>query len=610
MTKIHNPNDALRRARIEKGWTQRHLAEQIGTNQFTVARWEAGVAFPSPYFRRQLCEVFAASPEVLGMIPTEITETIAAKSERSYMRFAVPASLTPDELIGRDALLDDIRRILCADPPSHQLALYGMPGVGKTTLASVLAHDSVIQERFPDGVLWIGLGPNPQLVPLLNGWGMALGVPSAELAQLTRVERLIQALQLACGNRRFLFIIDDVWQIEDALNCKVGGSSCTHLVTTRSMPIAFHFAPSHAIKVPELYEEQGIHLLTHLAPEAVALEPTQAQELVQRVGGLPLALSLVGRYLQSQSLSKQPRRIRTALEKIRDVAQRMQLAQPYAPTERPPNLKPDAPYSLQMAIAASEEVLPDTTRHLFHTLSVFAPKPSSFTEDAAHAASGMEIDDFVSGIDMLTDSGLIESTDAGRYTIHQSIADYLHLSPRDAEAERRMAGWYVAFCESYDRPADYQLLDSEIDNILLALDHARNQDLKETYVRGVIALANYLRFRGLTESAYDYLKYAYEMANSINDPPQRARVLLFLARMAEYQGKYDEAETAIQEGIVIANSTGEVETYCDFYLLLGVLNKKHGDAQQAQVYWEQGLTIARNNQLHKRICGILVQKQR
>lgn len=60
------PNELLIRARLEKGWTQSQLAEEVGTTFETVSRWERGVVLPGPYFRTKLCSAFGKSPTELG----------------------------------------------------------------------------------------------------------------------------------------------------------------------------------------------------------------------------------------------------------------------------------------------------------------------------------------------------------------------------------------------------------------------------------------------------------------------------------------------------------------------------------------------------------------
>jgi len=62
------PNDPLRRARHQMGWTQSELAEKVGTTFETVSRWERGIKAPSAYYRRKLCDVFGKTAEDLGLL--------------------------------------------------------------------------------------------------------------------------------------------------------------------------------------------------------------------------------------------------------------------------------------------------------------------------------------------------------------------------------------------------------------------------------------------------------------------------------------------------------------------------------------------------------------
>src|ERR1035437_6359426 len=50
----------------------------------------------------------------------------------------------------RDALFSDRSR-----QPIALTALAGMGGIGKTVLAKALTEDEVVQQAFPDGVVWI-----------------------------------------------------------------------------------------------------------------------------------------------------------------------------------------------------------------------------------------------------------------------------------------------------------------------------------------------------------------------------------------------------------------------------------------------------------------------
>src|SRR5204862_3684335 len=93
---------------------------------------------------------------------------------------------------------------------------------------------------FSDGVLWAGLGPNPSMPGHLNRWGSLLGVSMRQMATLSGSEAWGSAIRTAIGTRKMLLVIDDAWQLEEALTFRVGGPNCAHLVTTRFPSIAAH----------------------------------------------------------------------------------------------------------------------------------------------------------------------------------------------------------------------------------------------------------------------------------------------------------------------------------------------------------------------------------
>ena len=66
------PNLRLRRERELRGWSQKDVADRIGTNTFTVGRWERGEAVPTPHFRQELCKVFGKNAQELGLIGEDV----------------------------------------------------------------------------------------------------------------------------------------------------------------------------------------------------------------------------------------------------------------------------------------------------------------------------------------------------------------------------------------------------------------------------------------------------------------------------------------------------------------------------------------------------------
>jgi hypothetical protein len=73
----------------------------------------------------------------------------------------------PSQFITRPSEFAALKNLLLAPEVSATVALgtalRGAGGFGKTTLATALCHDPDIVERFDDGILWVTLGPTPDV---------------------------------------------------------------------------------------------------------------------------------------------------------------------------------------------------------------------------------------------------------------------------------------------------------------------------------------------------------------------------------------------------------------------------------------------------------------
>lgn len=426
------PNFALRQAREERNWSQQQVAILLGTNTFTVSRWECGAAFPSPHYRQKLCELFDKLPRELELLPHNTQRLDEAPTDLQvdpavYEKPLYIGVQPPDHsLTGRESLLVTIKTSLCAQKRTTLAALCGLPGVGKTALALELTHDDEVRTRFPDGIIWIRLGQFPDVLTLLGIWGRALGLSSCDIARLDSIPALGQALTALIGERRFLFVIDDAWDTNTAQAFKIGGWRCSHLLTTRLPSLALQFAHEGAITVPILQQEEGLQLLARFIPSVITQAKEQVAELVQMVGGLPLALVLMGHYLQVQAFSGHPRRIQKALAGLRDTKTRLYLAEPYNPGDCSSGQAANIPRSLHTVIAPSIQILHKKTHTVLRMLALFFSQCDAFSEVAALAVCNMSEEMLTEQLDVLLDAGLLASNASGCYILHPTIADYLH----------------------------------------------------------------------------------------------------------------------------------------------------------------------------------------
>ncbi|BAY42128.1 regulatory protein (plasmid) [Nostoc sp. NIES-2111] len=168
-------------------------------------------------------------------------------------------------------------------------AIHGLGSVGKSTLATALAHDQQVQSHFCDGILWTTLGQQPNLLSLLSGWVQALGDYNFKA---TSVEAASNQLRTLLYDKAVLLVVDDAWNPEDAQAFNVGGARCQVLVTTREAGIAQILGAS-TYSLDVMKPSQAMELLAKkLGRNLTDAENQLAEALAQELGYLPLALEL------------------------------------------------------------------------------------------------------------------------------------------------------------------------------------------------------------------------------------------------------------------------------------------------------------------------------
>jgi transcriptional regulator with XRE-family HTH domain len=163
----------LKNERQRQGWSQATLANHLGTTANRISVWERGLESPSPYFRNQLSKVFAKSIAELGLLDKPFLQGLAVQGSAEMVPIwdpMIPAT-SRIGLIGRTSAIGQIIASLTEmKHTTHHVALWGLPGVGKTALAvGVLAQQAILvcllNKRFLNSFLMEfsgrGLAPIP-----------------------------------------------------------------------------------------------------------------------------------------------------------------------------------------------------------------------------------------------------------------------------------------------------------------------------------------------------------------------------------------------------------------------------------------------------------------
>ncbi len=536
------PNVLLQRERLGRHWTQQTLADAIGTTAITVSRWERGLTRPGPYFRRKLCSLFQKSEQHLGIM-SETTLDGSAREEQHEAVLSDPAlpAANSSGLIGRKALLAQIKTALLARSTRPFVAVSGLPGVGKTALVAQIAHDPFVRAHFADGILWAELGSRPALPDILRRWGTLLGLSLTEMNNLTSLDAWALALREAIGQRRLLLVLDNAWQREHIMALCVGGPQCRYVLTTRALSVAWLFAGHEVLQVEELAEEEGLLLLRRFSPLLVTQDAKAARSLVQAVGGLPLALEMMGTFLRLQERCSQPPQTDAALHSLLNIPTRFSLTHQHIMGSPHPGFSSAGTRSLRTVIGQSVDALTEEARRTLLALSLFPAKPGSFSEAAALAVSDTEAE----VLDQLTDAGVLEARKPDRYTLHPTIVDYARLeratSGETREAKRRLVAYYTRYVEM---PGNAGRLAEEGANIFVALQIAFQQEMHASLIRLCLAFLPDLERRGWYAAARKQLSRSMEAARLLKDQAMLTRLQEQLERIVQQQKERASRELA------------------------------------------------------------------
>lgn len=328
--------------------------------------------------------------------------------------------LPPQGVFGREDELKNIWEMLSLiDANSVDIppvALRGMGGIGKTTLALALAHDPKIQSTFTEGILWTSLGPKPTTRLLLDSWGRSL-----------RIDLLPERDESACQNRlrqilhdkKMLIIVDDVWNIKQGGYFQVGGPKSRTVFTTREVPIANALATrERTMRVEIIKPEAALALLYKLAPNTANVDRNITIRLCERLEFLPLALTLAGRMLANEADVPQ-RMQRLLVELIERRDSRLKLLQ----EEGRQGVDDENPVSLQAILGMSVERLQKSDQERFAMLSVFGGEPLTWEIKAVSTVWDCSQEESEATLSRFIQRGLVEPH-GNRYWMHALLADY------------------------------------------------------------------------------------------------------------------------------------------------------------------------------------------
>ncbi|KAL5565855.1 hypothetical protein UlMin_029019 [Ulmus minor] len=272
------------------------------------------------FFRRKMARSIKKIRETLGKIQADRGFHLEERLEdrRSFMRPAESHSFVmKDEVIGRNDDEKAIKELLLSYFGTKKnvstIAVVGIGGLGKTTLAQLMFNDEEVNKCF-EPKAWVCVSESDVFDVKLLVQKIVTSVVGTSPDPNLALEQLQTQLRSRIEGKRYLLVLDDVWNENSAEWDKLatllqsGARGSRILITTRSEKVATATRTTLAgtYQLKGLDEGKSLDLFRRMAFEE-GKQPADnwglagiEREIVDKCKGVPLAIKSIATLLQSR----------------------------------------------------------------------------------------------------------------------------------------------------------------------------------------------------------------------------------------------------------------------------------------------------------------------
>ena len=489
----------------------------------------------------------------------------------------------PAAFTGREQELRDLETALAkqgnigAAISASGAGIQGMGGVGKTALATILAHR--LKDKYPDAQICLNLrGFDPtgrKPMPPTEAMQSIIRVFQPE-AKLPEAEEDLSQIYISVLNEagRVLLLLDNAADAEQ-IRPLLPPSNCLLLVTSRNQ---FSLPGLATRNIECLPPEKSQELLLKLAPRTQGHEATAAE----LCGHLPLALEVFAGVVNEKTLHP-----------VEELVARL--------------LKQDEKLGkVEAAFQVSYDLLQEPLRHCWTLLAIF---PANFDLPAAAAIWEMKTEAARDIMEALLKGNLVDSEEAKvRFRLHDLVRQFCNGKLSDAERDAAMMLYAGHFTDVAGQTNELYLKGGE--NMLRGLELFDRERVHIEAAFEWLALRRDEASAALLVSLVDpavhigLLRFhprqrirwsasMLEASRITTNRQQEGSALNNLGIAYSHIGELRKAIEFYEQALVIAREIGDRRVEGDVLQGLGVVYKNIGEPRKAVESHEQALVITR-----------------